>query len=189
MRGLLGSVRGLLPARPAELAASRGTSGMRNARDAQFRGAKTLVQTISATTETVLTWSDAVGEGFDIGSRFASNAWTPFAGPIQIGFDLIITSLVADCEVGAIIKRNGTYYLGGSGAILSATSIGYSADDTDTVYLAPIHASLPDNPDGADVYTVTVYSTSICKVRPYAPEVSFGPAALPASNFWGYMTG
>ena len=61
-------------------------------------------QSISSTTETQVTFGT---ESFDVGSAFASSTWTPPAGKVQIGVNLLVEN-VGSGQLTIVIKKNST---------------------------------------------------------------------------------
>lgn len=205
MRGLLGRAVGLLPGRPAELEWSgvrgvkfggtggrtpeeaRSKLGIVNIADYGFLGLKNADQAIAATTETVVSFSDAITGGFDSGADFGSNVWVPGkSGKMRMGCAITFTSAVSGTEFFFTFKKNNSLYRGGSGGVVQQ-STAYSLDDGVTTYVSSAYAEWIDDANGTtDNFRIVIYASAAGKVRFSAPATPFGSAQGNASYFLGH---
>lgn len=104
-------------------------------------------QTFAAGTTTQVTFGT---ELYDIGSLYASNAWTPPAGlvSLQAMAYCLGTNAAVNDQIFVGIFKNGTAFRWGNAAVLSHTGS-----------LPSSHVSITDNANGTDVYTVWIQYT------------------------------
>lgn len=103
-------------------------------------------QAIVSQVETTVTFPT---EAFDIGSKFASNTWTPLAGKCRVGGQISFTG-TADTSVTIGIKKNGTLIRRTGGKLLTAVSLGTGA--------CSVQIWILDAPTGATTYTLSVFA-------------------------------
>lgn len=102
-------------------------------------------QSISSTAATQVTFGTEV---FDVGSYFASNAWTPPAGTVLLTANITVLNVAADTIEVNIYKNGGSL----------ARNMGYvTSSGSGTVTLT---VSTIDQSSGSDIYTVYVQSNS-----------------------------
>lgn len=99
------------------------------------------IQTISSTSETTVTFGTEV---FDVGAKFASNAWTPPAGKVLIQARLTVSGTGSDV-ITVRLKRAGA----------SIAEIITSNATSETINLVQIATA-----DGSQAFTVTIKSTN-----------------------------
>lgn len=99
---------------------------------------------IADATDTLLTWST---EGYDVGSLFASNVWTPPAGQVTLGLSIAGSGTISAFAFAyGMIKKNGT------------TVLGYTHPEN--IVLANAFeglAMVADTANGTDTYSAYVY--------------------------------
>jgi hypothetical protein len=97
---------------------------------------------------TPVTWG---AEGFDVGGYFASNAWTPPAGRIQLNASIFCTGGAASSSGVFVVSilKNGSFLKEGVGTAIAGLA-GF----------AIAHVSCVDIASGSDAYTVSFFYTS-----------------------------
>ena len=116
-----------------------------NAR-AYFHVTKSADQTgIASATSTLLTWAT---EAADVGGYFASNAWTPPAGPVRMSAGLSVSAGLAVAGVLNIhIFKNASNFKGTVGVAVGTGEQGSQITCIDVA-------------NGTDAYTVYIYAAS-----------------------------
>lgn len=100
---------------------------------------------IVANTETELTFGT---ESFDVGSKFASNTWTPSAGKVLITANAVVSAGYADQELYyLVIYKNGSAFKRGAHVSVSGSSSSPG-----------VNVSAIDDANGTDAYTVRIWA-------------------------------
>ncbi len=152
-------------------AAARSNLAAKNGKDAAFRVTKSATQSLSSGTAEV-TWNT---EGLDTGSCFASNRWTPPAGPVFLSAVLSISPNASSPDVRMAILKNGSSSLSGATAAISLSVNGPTA----------LAASVVDVANGTDYYSVFVGSDAAIVIE--NDDIITG--SWVASSFTGMMIG
>ncbi len=139
----------------AGMIAVEGTTIEPGANRASFHAHKNgTTQTISSTTETQVTFGT---ESFDVGSKFASSAWTPPAGKVLLCFRGLVES-VGSGNITLRIKRDTTTI---AEHIAADTLAGHN-----------VMLTIIDNASGSNVYRVYAQTSVDTSYTVYGPAVN-----------------